>query len=442
MEDVDRKKLTSNRSYLVKNIYKTMNVVDKLMDDGIITDGMKQDIEAERTNDDKNRKLLDIIPRRGPKAFEGFLKALVESDNDFAAEKLCEGAGKKYKVVMTSSQKGMVSPEEENHQQMQNSSIVLPTKWPTEQDCMTDFLVKKCSETSTTQKLWHSDRYYRMKSKPRGRVLLFNNFVDLDFRVKKGLEWVVKLQRRDGTDKDEQSVRRLFEQLHFDVEVKKDRKVEQMKSDIEEEKTHPFHKSADCFILVFLSHGSTEGIYGIDGKILPTAEVKRSFNNRNFTSMTDKPKLIFIQACRGDNYDSGANVADNVADAKKSMAALNLNAVPQTETIDQIDSQVEKSPSDADMFIAYATTQDNVSFRNVLFGSWFIQALVYVFRNYACQTDLLTMFTLVNELVSKGRARDPQKRIAVAVSDFNSTLRLQLCFFPGLTELVTHSPQN
>ncbi|XP_033724604.1 caspase-2-like [Pecten maximus] len=442
MDEVDRRKLTSNRSYLVKNIYKTMNVVDKLMEDRIITDGMKQDIEAERTNDDRNRRLLDIIPRRGPQAFEAFLNALVNTDNDFAAEQLSPGAGSIYKVSMTSSEKGMVSPEEEKPQN-QHSEIILPKKWPTEQDCVTDFIVKKCSHSE--ERKWQSDYYYKMRSKPRGRVLMFNNFVAVAHRVKEDGSWKEKLQMREGTEKDEQSLRRLFEQLHFDVEVKKDRKVEQMRSDIAEEKAHPFHKDADCFILVFLSHGSTEGIYGTDGNVLTTDEVKSSFNNKNFGSMTNKPKLIFIQACRGDKYDKGANVADNMAkdmsDARKSMSALNLND-PKLENVDEADSKVEKSPSNADMFIANATTQDNVSFRNTKFGSWFIQALVYILRNYACQTDLLDMLTLVNKLVSEGRALDRDRNISVAVSVFESTLRHKLHFFPGLTEVVTHSPQD
>ncbi|XP_033724601.1 caspase-2-like [Pecten maximus] len=427
----DRGKLTSNRTFLVKNITKTMNVVDKLMEDGTITDDLKQDIEAKLTDNDKNRKLLDIIPRRGPKAFKAFLNALVKTDNAFSAEQLSPGAGAIYKVSMTSSEKGMVSPEEEKPQN-QHSEIILPKKWPTEQDFVKDFIVKTCSH-SEKGKL-QSDNYYKMRSKPRGRVLMFNNFVAVAHKVEEedGL-WKEKLQMRDGTEKDEQSLRRLFEQLHFDVEVKKDRKVEQMRSDIAEEKAHRFHKDADCFILVFLSHGSTEGIYGTDGNVLTTDEVKSSLNNKNFGSMTNKPKLIFIQACCADTYDKGANVADNMAkdmsDARKSMSALNLND-PKLENVDEADSKVEKSPSDADMFIANATTQDNVSFRNTKFGSWFIQALVYIFRNYACQTDLLDMLTLVNKLVSEGRASDRDRNIAVAVSVFESTLRHKLHFFP------------
>lgn len=443
MEEADKKRLTSNRSFLVQNIEKWKDVVDKLMDYGILTEGMRQDIEAERTKDDKNRKLLEIVPRRGPKAFQAFLKALVASGNGFVAEKISPGSEQRYAEVMTSTEKGMTSPVEEVRPLpgIHLPGIQLPTTWPTEQDCKTDFVVRKCTNADILS--WQSDQVYKMRTKPRGRVLLFNNFVSAEHSVKEGKERKVKLSRREGTDLDEKALRCLLDQLHFDIEVKKDRTAQNMRQDIEEEKQHPFHEAAECFILVILSHGSSDGIYGIDGQVLRKDEIKSCFNNKNFKSMSGKPKLFFIQACRGDTYDVGANVADNVADARGSFAKLKLNTPSgDAEPVDEADSMVEKTPSDADMFFANATTQEYVSFRNILYGSWFVQALVYIFRNYAYMEDINSLFTQVNLLVSEGRARGPDKQISVAVSEYQSTLRHKLFFFPGLTETVTHNPQN
>lgn len=45
----------------------------------IITDEMRQQIEAEKTSYDKNRKLLNIILRRGSTAFMGLRKALLKA---------------------------------------------------------------------------------------------------------------------------------------------------------------------------------------------------------------------------------------------------------------------------------------------------------------------------------------------------------------------------
>lgn len=46
----------------------------------IITDEMRQQIEAEKTSYDKNRKLLNIILRRGSTAFMGLRKALLKAN--------------------------------------------------------------------------------------------------------------------------------------------------------------------------------------------------------------------------------------------------------------------------------------------------------------------------------------------------------------------------
>lgn len=60
-----------------------------------------------------------------------------------------------------------------------------------------------------------------------------------------------------------------------------------------------FHRHADCFILVILTHGTQNAIYGSDGKTVELRVIKDIFNARNFACMDTKPKLFFIQACRG-----------------------------------------------------------------------------------------------------------------------------------------------
>lgn len=59
---------------------KTSTVVRHLYDSNIITDEMKQQIETEKTDYDRNRKVLSILLRRGPKAFRGLRMALLKAD--------------------------------------------------------------------------------------------------------------------------------------------------------------------------------------------------------------------------------------------------------------------------------------------------------------------------------------------------------------------------
>lgn len=58
----------------------TSSVAEHLFASNVITDEMRQQIEAEKTSYDRNRKLLSIILRRGPRAFTGLRMALLKSN--------------------------------------------------------------------------------------------------------------------------------------------------------------------------------------------------------------------------------------------------------------------------------------------------------------------------------------------------------------------------
>ena len=61
----------------------------------------------------------------------------------------------------------------------------------------------------------------------------------------------------------------------------------------------PRHKRAQCCVLCVLSHGENGAIYGTDGEPLPVDELKAHLNAKSCKALKDKPKLIFLQACRG-----------------------------------------------------------------------------------------------------------------------------------------------
>ena len=54
------------------------------------------------------------------------------------------------------------------------------------------------------------------------------------------------------------------------------------------------HQDADCFVLIILSHGAEDGVYGIDGVINPD-ELIEPIKGDNCPGLIGKPKLIFIE---------------------------------------------------------------------------------------------------------------------------------------------------
>jgi len=70
------------------------------------------------------------------------------------------------------------------------------------------------------------------------------------------------------------------------------------------------HSAYDAFVLVILSHGNKDGVYGIDGSSEPAKDARRVgfvlldeitalFDGSKCESLRGKPKMFIIQACQG-----------------------------------------------------------------------------------------------------------------------------------------------
>lgn len=79
------------------------------------------------------------------------------------------------------------------------------------------------------------------------------------------------------------------------------------------------HSDSDCFILVISTHGlempnpRAKGkldhvIVCSDDQLIFTSNILEMFNEKNCPSLKNKPKIFFIQACRGEKFDTGSKV--------------------------------------------------------------------------------------------------------------------------------------
>ncbi|NXS56067.1 CASP7 protein, partial [Brachypteracias leptosomus] len=64
------------------------------------------------------------------------------------------------------------------------------------------------------------------------------------------------------------------------------------------------HSDAACFACILLSHGEEGLIYGTDGP-MAIKSLTALFRGDKCKSLIGKPKLFFIQACRGSEFDEG-----------------------------------------------------------------------------------------------------------------------------------------
>ena len=154
---------------------------------------------------------------------------------------------------------------------------------------------------------------YRMESVPRGTCLIISNecFDPED------------LSDRKGTDLDAKNLEETFRWLQFEVNTHSNLSAIDMWEVISQYSKKSYDRY-DCFVCCILSHGSSGGfyteiqgkpmflersgagsIYGTDGKLIPTECLRKLFLGSHCASLHGKPKLFFIQACRGPRIDTG-----------------------------------------------------------------------------------------------------------------------------------------
>ncbi|XP_045161198.2 caspase-3-like [Mercenaria mercenaria] len=428
MEQVHRKLLQRNRTTLIDNISNPIDVVEKLFEKNLFTEAMKQEVEAERTKNGQIRKILDTVPKRGPTAFNIFYVSLLETANDTAADILKPELQGTHPHHGGAGERGYAIPQ---------PGVELPQDWPNVAAMTMEIKVLPCNVRSDlVRHNWISPNVYSMKKRCRGRCLILSNqtFYGPLEKDSKGVARCI-LPSRHGTVKDRDDLKVLFKQLHFDVITRNELTVQDFHSELLREAAHSDHNQAECFVCVICSHGTKTGIYGVDGGVIPLENVTKYFDGEHCKGLQSKPKLFFIQACQGETADRpGSNVVDGGQDLSNLLEKVHI--ADQTDAAKETSEQLDPNsvPTKTDMLVACATHPGYVSLRNTKYGSWFIQAVIYVFQKYACKEDIFGLLILVNSLVARGRTALDEKgpRDVMQASLFTASLTKKFLFFPGV----------
>ncbi|KAI5769844.1 CASP8 [Gulo gulo luscus] len=255
-----------------------------------------------------------------------------------------------------------------------------------------------------------SNKVYQMESKPRGYCLIFNNY---DFSIaRKEVPKLHSIKDRNGTDLDAEALRQTFSELHFEIVPFRDSTAKKI-CDVLKSYQSMDHTTRDCFICCILSHGDKGIIYGSDGQEVPIYELTSYFTGSKCPSLAGKPKIFFIQACQGDNYQKGIAVE---TDSEQNGACSELDSSCQKRYI----------PDDADFLLGMATVNNCVSYRNPMEGTWYIQSLCQSLRERCPRgEDILTILTEVNFEVSN---KDDRRNMGKQMPQPTFTLRKKLIF--------------
>ncbi|XP_057589012.1 caspase-2 isoform X2 [Hippopotamus amphibius kiboko] len=350
--------LKKNRVVLAKQLLLS-ELLEHLLEKDIITLEMREHIQAKAGSFGQNVELLNLLPKRGPQAFDAFCVALRETKQGHLEDLL---------LRTLSGPQPVLPPLSCDY----NLSLPFP-------------VCESCS--------------------PRKQPRLSPDTVEHSLDHGDGPPC---LQVKPCTPE--------FYQKHYQQE---------MQEKLQNFAQLPAHRVTDSCIVALLSHGVEGGVYGVDGKLLQLQEVFRLFDNANCPNLQNKPKMFFIQACRGDETDRGVDQQDG----------KNHEQSPECEESDAGREELLKVrlPTRSDMICGYACLKGTAAMRNTKRGSWYVEALTQVFSERACDLHVADMLVEVNARIKEreGYAPGTEFHRCKEMSEYCSTLCRHLYLFPG-----------
>ncbi|XP_063075949.1 caspase 21, apoptosis-related cysteine peptidase [Engraulis encrasicolus] len=183
--------------------------------------------------------------------------------------------------------------------------------------------------------------------------------------------------QRFGTEVDGEKLRVTFRMLGFNVRMEKDLSAADMKRvlhDVSEED----HSDKSCFVCVLLSHGEPALLMGADGASVPIRMLASTLSSQHCHSLRGKPKLFFIQACRGQKMDAG----------------VETDSTQHEDDLEEEFAGVSEIPEE-DFLCFHSTSPSYYSWRNQLSGSVFIDSLCNLLTHHRKQ-ELIKILTRVS----------------------------------------------
>uniref|UniRef100_A0A2K5EA24 Caspase-1 n=1 Tax=Aotus nancymaae TaxID=37293 RepID=A0A2K5EA24_AOTNA len=379
------KTLKEKRKLFIRSVGEgTINgLLDELLEKSVLNQEEMEKVKCENaTVMDKARALFDSVIRKGVRACQVCITYICEEDCHLA-EKLGLSAAPRA---------------------VQNKPPML-TFLDSEGN------VKLCfpEEAERIKKEQLAEIYPTMNKSSRTRLALIICNEEFD-----------SLPRRNGAEVDIVEMAMLLKNLGYSVDVRKNLTASEMTTELEAFAHRPEHKTSDSTFLVFMSHGIQEGICGKKYSeqvpdILQVNEIFRNLNTRNCPSLKDKPKVIIIQACRGEN--------EGVVWLKDSGRVSENTSLSTTEEFE--DDAIRKAHIEKDFIAFCSSTPDNVSWRHPTKGSVFIMRLIEHLQEYACSCDVEEIFRKVRLSFERtdGRVQMPTTE--------RVTLTRRFYLFPG-----------
>uniref|UniRef100_A0A914HKG2 Uncharacterized protein n=1 Tax=Globodera rostochiensis TaxID=31243 RepID=A0A914HKG2_GLORO len=272
--------------------------------------------------------------------------------------------------------------------------------------CFENLVVKLRSAVGMPPNL-DSRKVYSNSSSPRGLALIIANDKFTNRR----------LPARPGSDVDVKNIKKLLAGLGYDIFANRNETAEQMMTTIKKFSKFKDHEKAHSTMIFVLSHGRYDEIMGSDGQSVNVHDFVGQLNADNCRFLIGKPKLFFLNCCRGALHDLGTSPGPSTSTSKKETALRRRSKSRSKVTTEEFFHQ----SINVDFMVAHSSFPHYISWRCTANGSWFIQAICKVFSEKAAQTDLLTMMTEVNALVQRLECHEDKREKQAPETRFSLT---------------------
>ncbi|XP_071764990.2 caspase-2 isoform X4 [Centroberyx gerrardi] len=453
MLERDRLALRKRSAVLCKQMVVDELLIQSLQADDILTESMAESILAEQTSQKRSWRLLFLLPKRGPRAFSSFCSALQDTEQQHLRALLTQSPEKDGRERHGDSFQPEAEPEreagrlflqtpEKKRERFVDSSLPLPTQeviaakrarthesmeMSLDADSPITTPVLPCTDDFY---LSHCQQSYRMGSSPRGFALVISN-VTFDPCAAPDLD------PRKGGEVDEEVLRKVFTELDYLVTVRRDLTAQGMQMCIEQFCRRPDHRTVDSCVVCLLSHGVEGAVYGTDGQLLQLDWVFESFDNAHCPLLQNKPKMFFIQACRGEEMDCGVEQIDGPErtcspSCEQRDAGREGEGDADSRQRGEMGRPRIKLPQRSDMICGFASLKGTAAMRNTKRGSWFIQEINTALRLRARDTHLADILVQVNGRIKEreGYAPGTAHHRCKEMSEFTSSLCKDLYLFP------------
>lgn len=355
-------------------------LLDDILLDGIINEMEKESIIEENSiRSDKARRLIDSVKKKGERASKKLIAHIQRRDPELSAE--------------LGLSCGQPAPPAAEPQMDQNLSI---------------------------------DAFWREKQNDKnvypGTKNAISNRVAL---VITNITFTNQLLNRKGAEKDEDNMEILLKGLGYEVVKHRNLTGKAIEDAITDFSKHPKLKDTDSVVVVIMSHGKLGAVCGVNSQSEVSGDDNFSLDNiyihlgpKNCPALLDKPKIILIQACRGEEK-GGVILADNLYLAENPAMGDDANIE---------DDNLRVVHKEKDFISLLCCTPGTVAYREPSRGSFLIQVLVDVFNGSAARDDLEELFRKVmcrfEDLPIGNRRQMPTKE--------RCTLTKHFYFYPGL----------